>query len=110
MLRLYPHELSGGMAQRVAIARALAGNPRLLIADEPTTALDVTLQAEILELLRSLAAESGMALLLVSHDCWVIAEICKRVLVMYAGQVVEQSPVDALFEPRASVFRASAAL
>jgi peptide/nickel transport system permease protein len=98
VLRLYPHELSGGMAQRVSIARALAGRPRLLVADEPTTALDVTVQAEILELLRTLAAETGMALLLVSHDCWVIAELCRRVLVMYAGQVVECSPVDLLFE------------
>ena len=98
VLALYPHELSGGMAQRVALARALAGRPRLLIADEPTTALDVTLQSEILGLLRSLQQETGMALLLVSHDCWVISELCQRVLVMYAGQVVEQAPVDALFD------------
>jgi peptide/nickel transport system permease protein len=98
ILGLYPHELSGGMAQRVSIARALAGKPRLLIADEPTTALDVTLQSEILGLLRSLQQETGMALLLVSHDCWVIAELCQRVLVMYAGEVVEQAPVDALFD------------
>ena len=97
VLALYPHELSGGMAQRVAIARALAGKPRLLIADEPTTALDVTVQAEILDLLRSLVSETGMALLLVSHDCWVIAELCTRVLVMYAGEVVEEAPVEALF-------------
>jgi peptide/nickel transport system permease protein len=98
VLKLYPHELSGGMAQRVSIARALAGRPRLLIADEPTTALDMTVQSEILELLRTLAAEARMALLLVSHDCWVIAELCQRVLVMYAGEVVEQAPVDVLFE------------
>ncbi|HTW12808.1 MAG TPA: dipeptide/oligopeptide/nickel ABC transporter permease/ATP-binding protein [Solirubrobacteraceae bacterium] len=98
VLRLYPHELSGGMAQRVAIARALATRPRLLIADEPTTALDVTTQAEILDLLRGLARETGMALLFVSHDCWVVSELCTRVLVMYAGQVVERAPVQALFE------------
>jgi peptide/nickel transport system permease protein len=95
--RSYPHELSGGMAQRVAVARALAGRPRLLIADEPTTALDVTLQAEILALLRSLQQETGMAILIVSHDWGVVADLCDRAVVMYAGQVVEEAPVADLF-------------
>ncbi len=93
----YPHEISGGMAQRVAIAMALAGHPKLLIADEPTTALDVTVQAEILDLLRRLQAETGMALILVSHDLGVVAEICARVCVMYAGEIVEVAPSAELF-------------
>jgi peptide/nickel transport system permease protein len=91
VFRSYPHELSGGMAQRVAIARALAGQPELLIADEPTTALDVTLRAEILALLRSLQRQTGMAMLVVSHDWHLVADLCDRVIVMYAGQVVEQA-------------------
>jgi peptide/nickel transport system permease protein len=95
--RRYPHELSGGMAQRVAIARALAGEPKLLIADEPTTALDVTVQAEILELLRELQSEREMAILLVTHDWGVIADICDRAIVMYAGQIVEQAPLIPIF-------------
>jgi peptide/nickel transport system permease protein len=95
--RRYPHELSGGMAQRVSIARALAGEPKLLIADEPTTALDVTVQAEILQLLRELRESRGMALLLVTHDWGVVADICDRAVVMYAGQVVETAAVDAIF-------------
>jgi peptide/nickel transport system permease protein len=95
--RLYPHQISGGMAQRVAIAIALAGRPRLLIADEPTTALDVTVQAEILDLLRSLQAETGMAMLLVTHDWAVVADICTRSVVMYAGQVVERASVREMF-------------
>jgi peptide/nickel transport system permease protein len=96
--RRYPHELSGGMAQRVAIARALAGEPKLLIADEPTTALDVTIQAEILNLLRELQKERGMAILLVTHDWGVIADLCDRAVVMYAGQVVEQAPLGPIFK------------
>jgi peptide/nickel transport system permease protein len=95
--RRYPHELSGGMAQRVVIARALAGSPKLLIADEPTTALDVTTQADILELLRELQRERDMAVALVTHDLGVVADICQRMLVMYAGQVVECGEVDDVF-------------
>jgi peptide/nickel transport system permease protein len=95
--RRYPHELSGGMAQRVAIARALAGEPKLLIADEPTTALDVTVQGEIVELLRELQLEREMAILLVTHDWGVVADICHRAVVMYAGQVVESAELVTLF-------------
>jgi len=91
--RKYPHELSGGMAQRIAIARALTGEPELLIADEPTTALDVSVQAEILDLLRDLREQSGMALILVTHDWGVVAEACDRAMVMYAGEVVETADV-----------------
>jgi oligopeptide/dipeptide ABC transporter ATP-binding protein len=89
----YPHELSGGMRQRVMIAMALACEPELLIADEPTTALDVTVQAQILELLRSLARERRMALLLITHDLGVVRELCERAVVLYAGRVVEEAPV-----------------
>ena len=93
----YPHQLSGGMRQRVMIAMALSCEPSLLIADEPTTALDVTIQAQILELLAASRELRGMALMLVSHDLGVVAEICDRVVVMYAGQVVETGPVERVF-------------
>ncbi|MEK0153551.1 dipeptide/oligopeptide/nickel ABC transporter permease/ATP-binding protein [Arthrobacter oryzae] len=89
ILKTYPHQISGGMAQRVAIALALSGRPRLLVADEPTTALDVTVQAEILSLLRSLVKDTGMSVVIVTHDLGVVADICDNVAVMYAGQVVE---------------------
>jgi peptide/nickel transport system ATP-binding protein len=93
----YPFQLSGGMKQRVMVAVALSGNPRLLIADEPTTALDVTIQAQILELLRGLQAERGMGLLLITHDLGVVARMARRVGVMYAGEIVEEAPLDAFF-------------
>jgi oligopeptide/dipeptide ABC transporter ATP-binding protein len=96
-LRAYPHELSGGMRQRAMIAIAISCRPKLLLADEPTTALDVTIQDQILSLLLELKAEEGMAIVLVSHDLGVIAQTCDRVAVMYAGFVVEQAQTDALF-------------
>ncbi|MCX6032362.1 MAG: ABC transporter ATP-binding protein [Chloroflexi bacterium] len=94
----FPHEISGGQAQRVMIAMALACLPDLLIADEPTTALDVTIQAQILDLMRRLRTETGTAILLITHDMGVIAEMCNRVAVMYAGQIVEYADVNTLFE------------
>jgi peptide/nickel transport system ATP-binding protein len=93
----YPHQFSGGMRQRVMIAMALSCNPKLLIADEPTTALDVTIQAQILELLAELKARLGMAVMLITHAMGVIAESAQRVVVMYAGKVVEEAPVAELF-------------
>lgn len=97
----YPHQLSGGMRQRAMIAIALVCEPRLLIADEPTTALDVTIQAQIIDLLMDLSARTGTALLFISHDLGVIAETCTRMITMYAGEVVEDAPVDAaLVRPR----------
>jgi oligopeptide/dipeptide ABC transporter ATP-binding protein len=93
----YPHEFSGGMRQRAMIAMALVCRPKLLIADEPTTALDVTIQAQVLELLHRLQAELGMAMIFVTHDLGVVAEICDRVAVMYAGEIVETAPVDEFF-------------
>jgi len=105
--RSYPHELSGGQQQRVMIAMALACEPALLIADEPTTALDVTVEAQILDLLRRMQRDHGTALLFVTHDMGVVAEMADRVLVMYAGQVVEQGPVaDVLRDPRNPYTRA----
>ncbi len=100
-LDAYPHELSGGQNQRVMIAIALAGQPELLVADEPTTALDVTIQAQILELLQALRRETGMALVLISHDLGVVAEACERVSVMYAGRIVEDAPIARLFDAAA---------
>ncbi|MEP6772219.1 MAG: ABC transporter ATP-binding protein, partial [Polaromonas sp.] len=96
-LKAYPHQLSGGMNQRVMIAMAIACNPRLLIADEPTTALDVTIQAQILDLLRSLQKERGMALVLITHNMGVVSEMAQRIAVMYAGQIMEEQSAHALF-------------
>ena len=96
-LKQYPHELSGGMRQRVMIAIALACEPKLLIADEPTTALDVTIQAQILELMMELKDKLGMAIMMITHDLGVVAQMCSRVLVMYAGRIVEEAPVHELF-------------
>jgi oligopeptide transport system ATP-binding protein len=93
----FPHQFSGGMRQRVMIAIALACNPKVLIADEPTTALDVTIQAQILELMTGLNKDFGTAIILITHDLGVVAEVCKRVIVMYAGKVVEQGPATKLF-------------
>ena len=98
ILRRYPHQLSGGMAQRVMVALALASSPHLLLADEPTTALDVTIQHQIITLLARLRAERGLAQVIITHNLGVIAELCDRVAVMYAGMIVEEAPVEAIFD------------
>ncbi|MGH3384436.1 MAG: ABC transporter ATP-binding protein [Nocardioidaceae bacterium] len=96
VMRAYPHELSGGMRQRAAIAMALAGEPRVLLADEPTTALDVTVQADVLDLIKAMQESHGMAVVLITHDMGVVAHVADEVLVMYAGQCVERAPVGQL--------------
>ena len=107
VMKKYPHTLSGGMRQRAMIAMALVCNPRLLIADEPTTALDVTIQAQIMKLLKELQQENGMSLILITHDIGIVANMADRVLVMYAGQIVEEAPVEELFaNPRHPYTRA----
>src|SRR6218665_2798028 len=106
VLRYYPHQLSGGMLQRAMIAMALSCRPKLLIADEPTTALDVTIQAQILQLIKQVQADFGMALVMITHDLGVIAETVDRVMVMYGGEVMEEGPVQQIFDdPRHSYTR-----
>jgi peptide/nickel transport system ATP-binding protein len=97
MMRLYPHELSGGMRQRVLIASAFSAEPRLIVADEPTTALDVTVQKQILALIADMQARHGTALLFITHNLGVVAKLCQKATVLYAGKVVEQAPVAELF-------------
>ncbi len=98
VLKNYPHQLSGGMSQRVMIAMAMSCDPTLLIADEPTTALDVTIQAQILDLMKKIQEEDNSSILLITHDLGVVAEMCSRVIVMYAGKIVEEAPVEILFK------------
>ena len=106
-MKKYPHTLSGGMRQRAMIAMALCCNPRLLIADEPTTALDVTIQAQIMALLKRLQEETGMSMILITHDIGLVANMADRVLVMYAGQIIEQAKASELFKsPRHPYTRA----
>ena len=106
-LASYPHQLSGGMRQRVMIAMALAGEPALLVADEPTTALDVTIQAQIVDLLKALEQQTHMAILFVSHDLGLVSQLASRVLVMYAGEIVEEGPLpDVFLRPRMPYTRA----
>ena len=97
LMKDYPHQLSGGMRQRVMIAMALVCDPKVLIADEPTTALDVTIQAQILKLMRDLNERLNTAVILITHDLGVVAETCERVIVMYAGKIVEEGTVDTIF-------------
>ncbi len=97
-LKEYPHQFSGGMRQRVMVAMALSCNPSLLIADEPTTALDVTIQAQLLDLITSLTHDMGTAVMLITHDLGVVAQVCERVIVMYAGRIIEEATVDQLFD------------
>jgi peptide/nickel transport system ATP-binding protein len=97
-MREYPHQMSGGMRQRIVGAIALAGGPKLIIADEPTTNLDVTIQAQYLNLLKDIQRETGVALIFVTHDLGIVAKMCDKVAVMYAGKIVEQRPVRALFD------------
>lgn len=99
-LKSYPHQLSGGMCQRVMIAMAMSCEPELLIADEPTTALDVTIQAQILELMEDIRAKKNTGILMITHDLGVVAEMCSRVVVMYAGRIVEEAPVQELLQIR----------
>lgn len=106
ILRAYPHELSGGMRQRIMIAMAMSCKPRVLIADEPTTALDVTTQAQILQIIRRMAREAETAVLLITHDLGVVAEICDRAMVMYCGRIVEEGPVSRLFSHPAHPYTA----
>jgi peptide/nickel transport system permease protein len=106
VMRSYPHQLSGGMLQRAMLAMALLSRPRLLIADEPTTALDVTVQAQILSLLDDLRRTRGLAIVFITHDFGVVAQICDRVAVMYAGRVVEQGPTDAILRNPAHPYTA----
>jgi peptide/nickel transport system permease protein len=104
VMRLYPHEISGGMAQRVLICGAVASDPDLIVADEPTTALDVTVQAEVLELLRELSQERGLGMILVTHNLGVVADICETVSVMKDGLIVERGDAEALFDTPAQPY------
>ena len=106
-MRLYPHELSGGMRQRILIASAFAAEPKLIVADEPTTALDVTVQRQVLQLIAELQARHGTALLFVTHDLGVVAKICDRLSVLYAGRIVEDTDVESFFNAPAHPYSAA---